>query len=122
MQRFLVLTVLTTAVVISACDPLIEIDVENNTDALVCLNYSTQGRPVIHSCLDKVEPHETGVLQAICTSGMALTVVLTVEGQEIYANSSATCGAWGASGVGIVVERLEGEFRVTDSLGFAGEP
>ena len=112
MHRGFALVLIATALALSACDPGIGITVENRTDELVCFHE----RSGVRSCPDNVKPHDSVTWGVICTSDDTILVVLTVEGQQIYSNS-ATCGEWDDAGARIVVERANGDFQVTDSLG-----
>ena len=116
MHRALFLVVVFATVALVACDPGIGIRVENQSNALIC--FHEQGTRLIDptSCVDEIQPGESVKWSVLCQSDWEMTIVLTSEDREIY-SGSATCGEWEKTGARIVVERVDGLFEVTDSLG-----
>jgi hypothetical protein len=109
-----------------ACDPGIGITFVNNTDSRLCFYESDFETPSLNDLdpglCNRIDAHETiGSMSVLCTSDDTKWVILTlgVRGREIYARS-ATCGEWEDSGATVSIEKVDGEFVVSDGL--PGDP
>lgn len=112
----LLLSAALASVLLSACDPVIEVTVANRTDATICFYDGRKGRPSARLDLcGEVKPNAEKSWGVLCSDGATLWVVLTLDGREIYA-TSATCKQWEDSGAWVVVEQRNGQFITSDSL------
>lgn len=110
-----VLATLLAAVLLSACDPAIDVVVANRTDATICFHNGSNGRPVVRLLCGEVKPKVEKSWGVLCSDAATLWVVLTADDQEIYA-ASATCQEWEDSGAWGAIEERNGGFITTDSL------